>query len=147
MLRALEAEDSDDDRYDTARGVSSILAKPEGIMDDNSKSISKHPKGSMEAENDGTSVSLDGRPEELQSIDSALKGTVSDNNKYSNGSSESFIKSVKISMCADLISKTALDKYTVNKENLEIFFQAENIINQNDFKPEMLDNKEIYYFW
>ena len=76
----------------------------------------------MEAENDGTSVSLDGRSEDIQSIDGTVKGTLSSENKDSNSSSESFIKSVKISMCADLISKTAQDKYTVNNKNLEIFF-------------------------
>ena len=144
VLRALKAEDSDDDRYDTARELSGILAKPEGMMGDTVKSISNHSKESMEAENDGTSVSLDGRSEDIQSIDGTVKNTLSSDNKDSNSSSESFIKSVKISMCADLISKLRKAN-TLNRENLDIFFQAENIINQNDFKPDMLDNKNLLF--
>ena len=145
VLRALKAEDSDDDRYDTARELSGILAKPESTGDDNVDSVLKRPKNSTELENGGVLASLDARPEDIQSTDGTRNNTLSSKNKDSNSSSESFIKSVKISMCADLISKTAQDKYNVDNENLEIFFQPENIINQNDFKPDMLDNKNLLF--
>ena len=48
-------------------------------------------------------------------------------------------------MCANLISKNVDETYIFNDENLEVFYQKQNLINQNDFKPGMLDNEKLLF--
>jgi phosphatidate phosphatase PAH1 len=128
----IDDNDDDDEQFSTARSLPSRTGKNHLEKSDRSSS-----NNMVESENAG---------DEVNSAELTISNSQTNDNASNTKTEESFIKSVKISMCAHLISKAQdTNKYVLNGENLEVFFQQHNIINQNDFKPEMLDDEKLLF--
>ena len=134
-------DDDDDEQFNTARQLLRPTSTKKEKTNDNNNSVKN--------------ITSNESGKETTTIDILQKNSINNNDDDDNDTSDittdnnqndiSFIKSVKISMCANLISKNVDETYIFNDENLEVFYQKQNLINQNDFKPGMLDNEKLLF--